>query len=137
MATIVTSFFGKYDVTVNIAVPTSTIQVFTETVDDSFNDDLLQENRQEFRVLPREIIKFIEESIQAAQKNAGVIDIELDLDLGEFQRWDDQLDKIFQNHRKQERWILSRDINTTGASPVRELRLSRRLTPITLTFPLA
>lgn len=134
MATVVTSFFGKYDVTVNIAVPVSTIEVFTETVDDSFNDDTLQENRQEFRVLPREIIKFIEEKIDAAQKNAGVNEIQMDVDLTEFRRWDDQLDKIFQNHRKQERWILSRNINPS--TNTRELRLNRRLTPITLTFPL-
>jgi hypothetical protein len=133
MATVTTSFFGKYDVTVNIATPISTIDVFTET-DDSLEDNTLQENRQEFRVLPREILTFIEEKIKAAQKNAGVNEIQMDLDLFQFRRWDDQLDKIFLNHRNQERWILSRDINSS--TNTRELRLNRRLTPITLTFPL-
>ena len=128
MASIVTSFFGKYDITVDISAPTTTLDVFTETTD----SNELQENRQEFRVLPREIIKFIEDKIKAAQKNAGVMEIQLDLDLSLYERWDNQLDRVFQNHRMQERWILSRDIN----SGVRELRLTRRTTPITLTFPL-
>jgi hypothetical protein len=132
MATVTTSFFGSYDVTVNIAVPTTTIDVSTRA-GDSLEDLTDQENRQEFRVLPREVIKFIEEKIDAAQKNAGVLEIQMDVDLTLFERWDYQLDTIFLNHRKQERWILSRNV----VSQVRELRLTRRTTPITLTFPLA
>lgn len=132
MATIVTSFFGQYDVTVDISTPISTIDVFTQATDDSFHDNTQQEFRQEFRALPREILKFVEDMIKAAQGTPGVNEIQLDLDLTIFKRWDDQLDKIFQNHRFQQRWILGRDI----VSGVRELRLNRRLTPITLTFPL-
>lgn len=132
MAIIVTSFFGQYDVTVDISTPISTIDVFTQATDDSFHDNTQQEFRQEFRALPREILKFVEDMIKAAQGTPGVNEIQLDLDLTIFKRWDDQLDKIFQNHRFQQRWILGRDI----VSGVRELRLNRRLTPITLTFPL-
>ena len=131
MALVTTSFFGQYDVAVNIAAPTTTISVTTTTGDTASQTD--QDARQEFRVLPREVIKFIEEKIDAAQKNDGVLEIQMDVDLSLFARWDEQLDKIFQNHRKQERWILSRNI----VSLVRELRLTRRTTPITLVFPLA
>lgn len=133
MALITTSFFGNYDVNVNITTPTTTINVTTNTSDDSFHDNSLQEFRQEFRVLPREILNFIEEKINSAQKISGVLEIQMDVNLLLFERWDDQLDKIFQNHRRQERWILTRNI----VSNVRELRLTRRTTPITLTFPLA
>ena len=131
MAIVTTSFFGKYDVEVNIAVPTSTINVSTRA-GDSLEDLSDQDNRQEFRVLPREVLTFIEEKIAAAQKNSGVLSIEMDVNLTLFERWDDQLDKLFQNFRKGERWILSRNI----VSQTRELRLTRRTTPITLTFPL-
>jgi hypothetical protein len=132
MALVTTSFFGKYDVAVNITAPTTTINVTTRA-GDSLEDLTDQDNRQEFRVLPREVIKFIEEKIDVAQKNDGVLEIQMDIDLSLFARWDDQLDKVFQNHRKQERWILSRNI----VSLVRQLRLTRRTTPITLVFPLA
>ena len=137
MASITTSFFGSYDVTVDISAPTTTIDVSTQTIDDSFHDNSLQENRQEFRVLPREIIKFIEDKIKAAQKNSGVMEIQMDVDLFQFRKWDNQLDRIFQNSRQQERWILTRDItqDSSGAN-IRELRLTRRTTPITLVFPL-
>lgn len=131
MALVTTSFFGKYDVAVNISAPTTTIDVSTRA-GDSLEDLTDQDNRQEFRVLPREVLDFIEEKMSAAQKNSGVLEIQMDVDLMLFERWDDQLDKMFQNFRKGERWILSRSV----VDLVRELRLTRRTTPITLTFAL-
>lgn len=126
MATVVTPFFGKYDVTVTDSAPTVTIDVTTPTAD----DNTLQENRQEFRDLPQEIIAFVEGQIDFWQADATIDTVELDNDLTSFSRWDRDLRAIFRNRRLGDLWMFTEQV----VSQVRELRLNRRTTPITVTL---
>ena len=120
---------GQYDFTITSSAPTTTLALVPNTTDSAGTYGPGEgEHKQEFRRLPANVVAAVEAAVLAAVTDATMTDIELDVDLGDAQAWDNQLDRIFQNaetgygrRAAPFDWVLSRDI----VSNVRELRLTR------------
>ena len=122
MATIL----GQYDLTAS-GSPIHTISFSADLLDSAGTYGAGEgEHKQEFRRLPQNAVKAIEDAVRAAVLDAGVNEIRMDLDLDDFGPWDNQIDRIFLNmetgYRASENWALTRDI---AAGNVRQWRLTR------------
>lgn len=118
---------GQYDLTITSSAPTTTIALVPNTTDSAGTYGPGEgEHKQEFRRLPANVVKAIEDAVFAAAVDATMTAINMDLDLDLAQPWDNQIDAVFINtvvgFNSSENWTLTRNI--TGGN-VRQWRLSR------------
>jgi hypothetical protein len=121
------TLFGQYTFTVVSSAPNTTITLTSSLVDsDGTYGPGEGTHTQEFRRLPANVVKELEDTIRAAAVDATMTAISMDLDLDNFFPWDNQIDRVFINtevgYANSENWSLTRDI--TGAN-VRQWRLTR------------
>lgn len=120
--------FGQYTFTVVSSAPNTTLTLSSSLVDSSGTYGPGEGTyTQEFRRLPANVIKEVESTIATAATDDTMTAISMDLDLDDFDRWDNQLDVIFVNaetgYGPGEGWSLTRNINSS--TNVREWRLTR------------
>ena len=125
MATI--TLLGQYTFTVTSSAPNTTIALSSSLVDsDGTYGPGEGTHTQEFRRLPNNVVKALEDAVKTAILDATMTAISMDLNLDNFFPWDNQIDRIFINaevgYANSENWTLTRNI--TGAN-VREWRLTR------------
>ena len=107
---------------------TGAVRVIDVTAD-LLDSAAFQENREEFRDLDGNVVNFIFETLRNAAEDLTVTDIEFDLDLDNYLRWEADIDRIFLNLKAgfQPTHTLTRDV--VGASVtsrgVREFRFVR------------
>jgi len=119
--------FGQYTFTVVSSAPNTTITLSSSLLDSSGTYGPGEGTyTQEFRRLPANVIKELENTIRAAAVDATMTAISMDLDLDDFMPWDNQIDRVFINtelgYASSENWSLTRNIATGN---VREWRLTR------------
>lgn len=120
--------FGQYTFTVVSSAPNTTITLSSSLVDSAGTYGPGEgTHTQEFKRLPSNVIKALEDTIRAAAVDATMTAISMDLDLDDFMPWDNQIDRVFINtevgYASSENWSLTRAINST--TNVREWRLTR------------
>lgn len=125
MATV--TLFGQYTFTVTSSAPNTTIVLSSSLTDsDGTYGPGEGDYKQEFKRLPANVVKELEDAIHAAAVDATMTAISMDLDLDDFLPWDNQIDRVFINtvtgYGNSEDWALTRDIATGN---VREWRLTR------------
>ena len=119
--------FGQYTFTVVSSAPNTTITLSSSLVDSAGTYGPGEGTyTQEFKRLPANVIKELEDTIRAAAVDATMTAISMDLDLSDFMPWDNQIDRVFINtevgYATSENWSLTRVI--TGGN-VRQWRLTR------------
>ena len=119
------TLLGQYDFDVTASAPTTTISLVASLTDSAGTYGPGEgEHKQEFRRLPSNVVKAVEDAVKAAVTDASMTAVNMDLDLDSFQPWDNQLDRIFINAEigyASDLWVLTRDI----VGSVRQFRLSR------------
>lgn len=91
MAVITQDLIGEYTFSFDDSGATRILTLAADLGDDA----TVQANRQEFRDLPGNVVRAIQEKVVEFMKDGTVSNIEMDLDLDDYGPWDHKINQIF------------------------------------------